>query len=285
MEITVADEQAWLLTEQLSMDQAEGRAWSKKTDAFGTMAKVTSFLQRPKDDEFELIYKEHRYQPFWHVTLQTRYVYERARPYTLSVSDAAVEKVTISGTTYVPQGGKVQLSGTEHCREEGSEAIFIEGIAGERNPNLATYLTFNRVEIPEDQLDEFAAKDVVVVPPKANASTIVQDVLAKAIKSIEADRIIENQITVETVDLYYHPVYAFQYRWLPKEKEAVLEYDGLTGELRTGGQVFKQHIGKMLDPQFLFDIGVDTVDLLVPGGGIAIKLAKRGISAAKSKKK
>jgi len=72
MEITVADEHAWLLKEQLTIDHAEGRAWSKKTDAFGAMAKVTSLLQRPKDDDFVLIYKEHRYEPFWHIVSNAR---------------------------------------------------------------------------------------------------------------------------------------------------------------------------------------------------------------------
>ena len=133
-------------------------------------------------------------------------------------------------------------------------------------------------------MDEFAAEGTVVVPPKAKASTIVNDILVKAIKSVEADKIIEDRVTLETVDLYYHPVYAFQYRWIPKGRDAILEYDGLTGQMRTGGQVFRQYVGKMLDPQFLFDIGADTVDLLVPGGGIAVKLARKGLKAAKSKR-
>lgn len=68
MEISLADERALLLKEQLTLEQAEGRAWSKKLDAFGRMAKMGSFIQRPKDDDFEFIYKEHRVEPFWHMT-------------------------------------------------------------------------------------------------------------------------------------------------------------------------------------------------------------------------
>lgn len=90
MEITVANERALLLKEQLSMDQAEGRAWSKKTEAFGAMAKMASLLQRPKDEDFKLVYKEHRYQPFWQVVSSARYVYERRRQYTLAVSGPEV---------------------------------------------------------------------------------------------------------------------------------------------------------------------------------------------------
>jgi hypothetical protein len=53
----------------------------------------------------------------------------------------------------------------------------------------------------------------------------------------------------------------------------------------TGGKTFQQYVGKLLEPEFLFDVGLDTVDLLVPGGGIAVKLARKGIEAAKDKKK
>ena len=56
MEISLADERALLLKEQLTLEQAEGRAWSNKIDAFGRIAKMGSLLQRPKDDDFELIY-------------------------------------------------------------------------------------------------------------------------------------------------------------------------------------------------------------------------------------
>ena len=55
--------------------------------------------------------------------------------------------------------------------------------------------------------------------------------------------------------------------------------------MEAGGKTFQQYVGKFLDPDFLFDVGVDTVDLLVPGGGLAIKLVKKGMDAAKSRNK
>lgn len=283
MEITVAEERVWLLKEQLTMDHAEGRAWSKKMDAFGKVAKVTSLLQRPKDDDFQLIYKEHRYEPFWHIVGNARYIYERNRQYNLAVGGPMVQQVTINNTDFVAENGVISLSGLEHCRELYQEDVTIEGITGQPGPDLATYFKYEKVEILKDQLDEFTPAEVVVVPPQAKSSAIVHTILAKMVKSLEADKIIEDRVTIDTVDLYYHPVYAFQYRWLSKDKEAVLEYDGLTGELRSNGQIFRQYVGRMLDPVFLFDIGVDTVDFLVPGSGIAVKLARKGIGVMLSK--
>jgi hypothetical protein len=67
---------------------------------------------------------------------------------------------------------------------------------------------------------------------------------------------------------------AFEYLWQPKDKRVVVEFDGVTGEIRTGGKAIRQQVGKMLTKELLFDIGVDTVDLFVPGGGMAIKLVR-----------
>jgi hypothetical protein len=67
---------------------------------------------------------------------------------------------------------------------------------------------------------------------------------------------------------------AFEYLWRPKDKRAVVEFDGVTGEIRTGGKAIRQQVGKMLTKGILFDIEVDTVDLFVPGGGMAITLVR-----------
>ncbi len=284
MEITVANERALVLKEQLTMDQAEGRAWSKKTDAFGTVARMTKLLQQPKDDDFELLYKEHRYQPFWHVVSNARYVYERESQYSAAVSGDEVQSVTIEGNEYMPSQGTITLIGLDHCREDAREEVFVEGLTGENLPTLEDYLEFPATEIDPEDLDNLAAQGTVVVPPQARASGIVRDVLAGMIKSVQADSILEEGVEVERVDLYYRPVYAFEYRWLSKDKEAVLEYDALTGQLQGGGKTFQQYLGKALDREFLFDVGVDAVDLLVPGGGIAIKVAKKGFDVAQSRR-
>ena len=285
MNITLADERVYLLTEQLSLDQAEGRAWSQKVDAFGRMVKVASFLQRPKDDDFELVYKEHRYEPFWHLVCRARYVYERRREYTLTLSGPEVETVTIDGTTYRASDGRVTLDGLEHCRDEPDQELFVEAYSNERTPELAQYLQYPAIDIPRADLDNFAPAGAIVVPSQIRASAVVRDVLLGVLKSVQADRILEDHVEVENIDLYYRPVYAFQYRWLSKGKEAVMEYDALTGRLQADGKTFQKYVGKLLDAEFLFDVGADTIDLLVPGGGIAMKLARKGIDVARNRKK
>jgi hypothetical protein len=284
MEITLVQERAMILQEQLSMDQAEGRAWSHKLDAFGRLERVTSLFSRPKDDDFELLYKEKRYQPFWHIVCTARYVYERRRQYPLKVSGPEIKSVTIEGTQYDATPGTIALVGLEHCREELREELYVDGLSNEPCPDLGVYLQYPTTVIAEDDLDDFQPQDAIVVPPQARATAIVRDILIGMIKSVQADRIIEDSIGVERVDLYYRPVYAFQYRWKSKDKETIIEYDAMTGKLQAGGKTFQQYVGKFLDPEFLFDIGTETVDLLVPGGGLAIKLVQKGIEAAQSRK-
>ncbi|HNT75260.1 MAG TPA: hypothetical protein PKH77_09595 [Anaerolineae bacterium] len=285
MEIRLADERAFFMEAQLSIDQAEGRAWSRKVDAFGAMAKMGSLLQRPKDDDFKLIYKEHRYEPFWHIVCAARYVYERRKDYPLTLTDPVVKSVTIQNQDYPVVDKKITLTGLEHCLEELHEDVFFDGLTTQKAPGMADYLKFTATEIPQDDLDDFSAGAAIVVPPAARASAVVHEVLIGMIKSVQAERILEDTIDVERIDLYYRPVYAFQYRWLSKEKDAILEYDGLTGQWQSGGKVFQQYMGKIIDPTFLFDVGVETVDLLVPGGGLAIKLAMKGIDVVRGQNK
>ncbi len=280
MDIALADERALVLKETLTMDQAEGRAWSKKVDAFGRMAKMGSFLQKPKDDDFELIYKEHRLEPFWHIICRARYVYERYKEFSLDLSGEMVEGVTLEGVKHAVNNGRLSLKGTEHCREEPFTEVYVDAYTNEKSETLHEYLSYTANEVHKEYLEELSQKGIIIVPPQVKASSVVRDVLVGMMRQIVADRIIEDNLEIEKVDLYYRPVYAFQYRWKSKEKEATLEFDGLTGNLQTGGQTFQQYVGKMMDTDFLFDVGVDTIDLFVPGGGIAIKLARKGMNIA-----
>lgn len=283
MEISLADERALLLKEQLTLEQAEGRAWSKKVDAFGRMARMGSLWQRPKDDDFELIYKERRVEPFWHIVCHARYVYERRREFPLSISGPEVEKVTVDEQEYVVHNGRLTLHGLEHCREEPHKEVFVDGYTNQPVPELSSYLDYPANEVPAEYMTDLTEKGVIVVPPQVRASAVVREVLIGMLRTVQADRILEDHVDIEKVDLYYRPVYAFQYRWQSREKEAIIEYDGLTGQLQTGGKTFQQYMGKLMDPEFLFDVGADTIDLLIPGGGIAVKLARKGIDAARKK--
>ena len=115
----------------------------------------------------------------------------------------------------------------------------------------------------------------VIVPPENKASGLVREVVSAAIGKIEADRILEERVSVDVVDLVYRPVFAFRYRHAGKE--AVIEFDGLTGGTRTDGATFEQYLGKAVDPRFLLDVGVEAVNIFVPGTQLARIVVERGV--------
>ncbi|MFZ5916261.1 MAG: hypothetical protein ACOYZ7_04970 [Chloroflexota bacterium] len=275
MEFAIAEERAYLLREEVSTEQAKEKAWDRKTSVFGGISRL---VFRPKGEEVQIVYNEKRYEPFWHVVCRTSYVYDRQRKYTVPVSGAEVKRVTVAGQEFV-LGEKPHflLSGTEHCEEKSQKEVFIDAVSSEQQ-DWKHYLSYSREEI---DITSFKPEAAIVVPPETRASFIVRQVLSDMIKAIQADVIHEDLVEVSVIDLYLKPVYAFEYLWQSKDRRAVAEFDGLTGEMRTGGKTLRQQIGTMLTPEVLFDVGIDAVDLLVPGGGIAIKVA-RALSSKKT---
>lgn len=282
MDVELAQERMLLLTDRFSMDHAEGRAWTKRTDAFGTMAKIGSFLSRPKDEDFETVYRERRLQPFYHIACTATMTYERAKDYRVPV-DPNVVHVEIDGKTHSVDTGAFTISGTERCHDEVHRAAYYDGISGTADASAALYLGHGSTLIDAAILASAAADGAVVVPPQAKASMLVRDVLASSIERIVADRVLEEKLSIHHIDLYYRPVYAFRYRW--QGKEAVVEFDGVTGETRTGGNTFEQFLGRAVDAEFLINAGVEAAGILIPGARLAEIVISKSIKASKEKKK
>lgn len=174
------------------------------------------------------------------------------------------------------------LAVTEHCIQEEHEEVFVDGVTGKSIPELSKYLS-RTPKVIEGELEKIVSPGSILVPPQARVSAIMRDSLAKMIKGIQADTILEEKVEVACVDLYYRPVFAFQYRWKSKGKEAIAEVDGLTGEISAGNRVFREYMGKVLSRDFLFDVGADAAGMLIPGGSIAVKVAKKYIDTRTQK--
>ncbi len=238
-----------------------GRAWSKRVEAFGTLARMSGLFNQPKDDEFAVIYRERRLQPFWRIAVSTVTAYERQRSYAVKVPPEVRERDPGRQDLPTPDGQFV-LAGVESCREEARRESFVDGLTKQPTPGLAAYLQHDAVEMDADALAKATAEGMVVVPPEAKASIVVRDVVAGAIGKIDADQVLEETVRVEAVDLYYRPIHAFRYR--RADKEAVVEFDAVTGEVKVGGATFEQHLGKVLEPRFLLDVGAETLNFVVP---------------------
>jgi hypothetical protein len=274
MQVELAEERVFRMTDRFTLEHAEGRAWSKRVEAFGTMARVTGLFAQPKDDEFEVVYRERRLQPFWRLTVSTATAYERRRDYPIKVAPE-VREVTIGEQILPVSAGQFTVSGLETCREETRRETLIDGLTKQATPGLSAYLQHDALEIDAKALADATAEGFVVVPPEAKASMVVRDVISTAIGKIDADKVLEETVRVEAVDLYYRPVHAFRYR--RAGKEAVVEFDAVTGEVKIGGATFEHFMGKVLEPQFLLDVGAEALNAFVPGANIAKMMFVKGM--------
>jgi hypothetical protein len=254
------------------------RADERKVGALGTG--IGGLLSRPKAEEVVLGAVQRRVEPFWHIAATAHYVYDRTRMYAVPASAGDVRSLTILGQDFAVTGsGKGQpatfgLEALEHCTEDFREEVWIEGIAGGPVGNGAMLLGGPRNEVAEPAA--LAVDDTMVVPPEQRASAIIRQLLAKLLRPLQADAVFEERLAVEQLELVYRPIVAFEFVLPAKDRRGVVEVDALTGETKTATSL-KLQITRRVSRDALFDIGADTVGLLVPGGSIAVKLARVAI--------
>ncbi len=280
MEIALADQHIFVLDDKLTAQDIQQRAMDKRAGAFGSG--IGGLLQRPKAEEIELTNSQHRLEPFWHVGGQARYVYDRSHDYTVPASGAEVREVTLHGNTYPVGGaagrGAFVIQTVEHCRDEVRQDLYVEGVSGQPVPDAVALLAGPRREVAD--LNAAGENGAVVLPPAQHASSLVRQLMASMMKPVQADTIAEESMTVEHIDLYLRPWWAFEFHWKPKDRRGVVEIDGLTGQMRPG-QALMPKLQRMVNRDTLFDIGADTAGLLVPGGSIAVKVARLAIDQRK----
>lgn len=281
MDIFLANERAFHLIPQVSIEVAQDRVEQKKINLIsGTLG---SLLARPKPEDIQLVSVESRLEAFWQLRVFIQTTYERNHIYTIPVSGSEIKHVSILGQdlpVIVTQkgGASFTLEGVEHCLEENRQDFTFDGHGIKLD--LEKYQFCAKTEIAE--LDKFAPEGVIVVPPTAKATTVVRSVMAEVIKPVKAGTINAERLEMEVLDINFRPVYAFEYNWAAKNKQAVVEFDALTGELQGGGKKVGSQMKGMLSRDLIFDVTADAVGMFVPGGSIAVKLVKAAIDRDKS---
>jgi hypothetical protein len=277
MDIRLAEERILVLPDALTAESAEAAAAARRIDAFGTLAKMAGLLSKPKPDEIELVYKERRLQPYWVLTCTRVCAYERTRQHVLKLPPE-VRQITVMGEVYDVQAQQAAIQVMESCREESRKDAVFDALTGEPAADIAAAARTAAMPVSEEALSALA-DNTVLVPPKAKAAVVVRDLLNGLSNKIDADRLIEEAVSFEAIDLYYRPVYAFRYR--RQGKEAVVEYDALTGVARPGGATFETYLGKILEPKFLFDVTVETANIFFPGATLARVIVNKSLEFKK----
>ena len=278
MEIQLADEHVYVLEDRLTPEEVRQRAMDRRTATFS--GGLGGLLQRARPEDIELTASQHRLEPFWHVACEARYVYDRSRTYTVPASGSEVKGLTIYDREHDAPAGTFSLPAVEHCREEFNGELFVDAVTGATATDGATIIGNPRREITD--LATLGDGETIVVPPEQRASFVVRQLLGTMMKPVQADRMDEESLTVRAVDLYYRPWWAFEFLWRPKNKTAIVELDAVTGQTRPGQKLFVR-VSQMVNRDTLFDIGADTVGLIVPGGSLAVKVAKLAIDQAEQR--
>ncbi len=277
MDISLGEPRILALLPRLERDAALHRADEKKAGALGSG--IGGLLARPKPEDVVLAVTQRRMEPIWHVVCTAHYKYDRTRTYTVPASAPDVRGVTVLGEGYpVVASGKnppsFAMPVLEHCAEDLREEVWTDGLTGAGVGNGATLLAGPSTVVGDPAA--LAADDTVVVPPDHRASAIVRQLLAKLMVALQADEIFEEQLAVPTLELAYRPIWAFEFELPAKGKRGVVEVDGLTGETRTATSLRLQ-INRHVSRDALFDIGADTIGMIVPGSNIALKLARAAL--------
>lgn len=287
MELRLPTPHAFIVNPTLQRDAAQQQAIDKRTSIVG--GGLGGLLSRPKQEEVDLAYAEFRYEAFWHAVATVRYLFERNKSFSVPVTGAEVRKVTVLGQEFevvTPQPQQPQQSspagflqqigqqigiagnaprtfsvpGVEYCVDENRQERFLETVTGQAVQNGADYVKKDKTELTD--LSVLTAEGALVATPQMTASKVLHTLLATMAKQIQADKILEENTVIETCDLYFRPVYAFELAWRPKNKTAVAEFDGVTGAMITG-KVMRSG-GTMLAPEALFDITADNIASLFP---------------------
>jgi hypothetical protein len=272
MDIQLADQHIYRLDDRLTPEEIRQRAMDRRTGAFG--GGLESLFSRPKADDIELVDSQRRLEPFWHVGCSALYVYDRSHDYMVPASGAQVQAVSVHGEEHKVTAGNFVVSTVEHSREEYRQALFLDGVTGAPVADAPTLIGSTKHEVTD--LEALATEADIVRPPEQRASFVVRQLLTGMLKPLQADTVHEESITFEQIDLYFRPWWAFEFHWKLKDKKGVVELDAVTGEMRNS-QALMARLSRSVTRDSLFDIGADTVGLLVPGGSIAVKVAKMAI--------
>jgi hypothetical protein len=267
MEIVIAEKGAFYFEPVITPQEARGRASAYKVSAFGTLSRLFS---RPKEDDIAITDQGLCYLPVWHAKAHLRFVYDRSETYKVPIKTPHVIAVTTSGERHAVAAASIDLPVVEHCERDEQREVWLDAL-NNQPANVQPYLKATPIPV---NLDEFAPENAKIVAPAVRASAVIRALLGEDFRPSDADDITEERVNVECIDLYLRPTFNFTFEWSSKSKSAEVAVDAITGELQTQPSAAMAAVAKLLKPETLFDLGAETLNIIVPGGAIPLKVAK-----------
>lgn len=274
MEIKIQENAAkfFKLQERLDDKAARQIAENNKVSAFGVMDKL-KIWKRPTLENVTVLDGIKRYEPFWEIEASRVIDYKNIASYSVDIGNHDAHKVEINGVFHEKKDKKIHLNVVEHCRHERKHYDLLYGVDRDvSKKEIKDYLDKHSTEAVEFTAEE-VLKDPLLIQPEKKPATIIHLAEKELAHSVNASEFLFDQVTIESIILYYHPVYAFECLW--SGKSSVLEVDGLTGKPIGGGKMKKEMLQMVKDPDFILDLTGDAIDIIVPGGRLPITIMRR----------
>lgn len=276
--IHIDGEKLLVLQDVLGMEKAREMANEQKLKSFGMLS---SLLSRPKTEDIEISYEEKRYDAFWRVLGSARFEYKRRKAYKVAV-EKVVQDVEILSTNFhvLPGTSSFEIEGIEHCVEEYQEESIVDAQTGNPDATFGKYVSYLSQQI--DTTDTLTKDGTPIVALEAKPAFIVRKVVNALIKPIQADTILDEQIGITELALYFVPIYTFEFFWKNKDKRVAISFDGVTGELRPKANKITERLRKSFTNDEIFEFGKEVANF-VPGGGLAMMVGKKAVELYEKK--
>ena len=248
-------------TEPAARSQAE----SEKANAFGWAAKL-KLWDRPKEADIQLLSSERRFEPFWNIAAERNSTFERKAEYSIQAISPYAQSIRALDRSFELDGKRgLVIAGVESCFKRVAISEYFDGLNRQATEkSLANYVTtFKKHELGADEV-------LNLVPPEHGAPYLIQQVKLRLMEPIQADEMLDDIIQIDSLTLYYRPVYAFEFGW--RVERGVVEIDALTGSVNRKGSILGGMSKKFATRDSLFDLGGEVANLIIPGGSVVVKL-------------
>lgn len=238
----LAEPRCFVLQPIINEPQAWSQAGAYKEKVFGRDwgAMLPGRRDRARFEE-KLLHR--RLVPFWHIRCTSHFDYSRLNEYEINAFNLDATKITLIGQGQqldfrVDQTGRsgprISVSGIEHCITNREFDEYIDSyirletaatpqVKQQTQRRLDSYTRQKPLQVFD--LEAFAHRlevdgkalfddelETLVVPPLETADTVAKRAMKEVMVSIDAQAIHDWWLRAETVDLYFRPLFVFEFQ-------------------------------------------------------------------------
>lgn len=272
----IPETQVFKFIEIHTKDAAKIKANEEKESAFnalkGSIAKVGKLLNLKKEnDDIEVSYIDCFYKSYWCIDAQRLTQYECDAEYPIVISNLNAKEVRIiledNTANYVVENNQTKVKATEVCERKNDYYNVVD--------NETAYIDNdfhkNYIENPNYRKRKFNIDSDKILKPEMSKTGLIQRVNATLTTEIKADRILNDQINYNKIELYLVPIYFFEcYKKSTKEK-ALIKINALTGKIVRDNNSTKDVLSNDEVKSVVIDVAAEMASALLPGSGPVLK--------------